>query len=298
MNNGDMDTANQYHVEHIDVALITPDPDQPRKDFNQEALADLAASIQKEGLQQPIGVRPAPADFAGEKRYIIIFGERRWRAHCLLGKGTIRAQVSRGLTEKQVSAIQMIENVQREDLNPVERAEFLKRRLDALADEDSPLDALAEEVGKSKSWVSKSLQILKYDEPIRAVAREGLVRDYAILRRVQNLKPAKKAEALEMIQAGTFEAKSFFARKRYDKKPATAEERSGGTVSQAKSKRAPSPSFDEWKSLIKVTDYQARLAKDYTRWEQEWDNNPQEAEKMVEGFRSWVAAVANEEAAA
>ena len=105
-------------VTTLPLREIEPDPDQPRKRFDEAALAELAASIQENGLLQPIAVRPKPLG-AG---YLIIAGERRWRAARLAGLDEVPALV-KDVTDEQAAALALIENLQREDLDPIEVAE-------------------------------------------------------------------------------------------------------------------------------------------------------------------------------
>ena len=105
--------------KQIEIGLIDRNPEQPRKIFDDEALAELASSIKNYGVIQPIIVREVNG------RYIIIAGERRWRASRLAGMKTIPC-IIKNYTEQEVSEIAIIENLQREDLNPIESAKAIK----------------------------------------------------------------------------------------------------------------------------------------------------------------------------
>lgn len=147
----------------VEVARITPNPQQPRRDFDQQALDELAASIREHGVVQPILVRPT-----GD-RFQLVAGERRWRAAQLAGLQEIPAVV-RELSEQQAMEIALIENLQREDLNPVEEAEAYERLLREfqLKQED-----LAERLGKSRSQITNTLRLLQLEPQLRQEVRNG-----------------------------------------------------------------------------------------------------------------------------
>jgi len=202
---------------NISPANIFPDPNQPRKDFDEEKLQELADSIRAAGVVQPITVRPGET----ESQYMLIAGERRWRASRIAGIETIPSVVvsnEESLTDESIFKIQLTENFEREDLNPVEEAEFLQQQIDKLKTEgnENPADIVVNALGKSRSWLSKKLKVLKHSEEIRMLAREGLVRDYSILNKLEKCSTEKKSRAIKSIKEGSFNAKEFFSRKRYD----------------------------------------------------------------------------------
>jgi len=133
------------------VAAIEPHPEQPRRHFDEEALDELAASIGKRGVIQPVIVRPL-----GEGRYQLVAGERRWRAAQKAQLHEIPALI-RDLEEQDVMAIALIENIQREDLNPVEEARAYRRLGER---KDLPQSAIANLVGKSRSHVANMQRLL------------------------------------------------------------------------------------------------------------------------------------------
>ncbi|WP_124100352.1 ParB/RepB/Spo0J family partition protein [Ruminococcus sp. Marseille-P6503] len=139
-------------VEEIRLSLIEPDRNQPRSDFDEARLNELADNIRQHGVLQPILVRPA-----GEDRYMIVAGERRWRAARIAGLSEIPALV-RELSDLEAAQIALIENIQREDLNPIEEAKAFKRLSDefGMTQED-----IARIVGKSRSAVTNSIRLLK-----------------------------------------------------------------------------------------------------------------------------------------
>jgi ParB family chromosome partitioning protein len=133
----------------LDVAAIEPHPEQPRRHFDEEALNELAVSIGKRGVIQPVIVRPL-----GEGRFQLVAGERRWRAAQRAQLHEIPALV-RDLEEHEVMAIALIENIQREDLNPVEEARAYQR-----LGEDLPPSSIASMVSKSRSHVVNMQRLL------------------------------------------------------------------------------------------------------------------------------------------
>ena len=147
----------------VDIDLIKPNPDQPRVDFRDAAIAELAQSIREAGVLQPIVVVPE----AG--RYKIIIGERRWRAAQRAGLKKIPVLV-RHIPREQQLEISLIENLQREELNPIEIAAAYQR----LIDEFGYLQAdLAEKVGKDRTSVTNTLRLLKLPAEIQEDLREG-----------------------------------------------------------------------------------------------------------------------------
>lgn len=200
----------------LNLTDITPDPNQPRKDFEPNSLQELAESIRAQGVLQPIKVRRNPNSGHDQPKYMLVFGERRWRASKIAGKTTIPSIViALDLSDQQLYGNQLSENLHKEQLNPVEKAEFLDGRLQYLRDSgiDKPLQALANELGVSVSWVSKNTAVLKYPENIRALARDGLIRDYSLLRRISKLDDEQQPHVISLIQSGDFNSKAYFAPK-------------------------------------------------------------------------------------
>ena len=112
----EVQTVGSSAINEIDINLISPNPDQPRRLFDEEALEELAASIRELGIVQPLSLRDL-----GNGRYQIIAGERRWRAASRAGKTTVPAYV-RTVSDTEVTEMALIENIQREDLNAIEVA--------------------------------------------------------------------------------------------------------------------------------------------------------------------------------
>ncbi len=146
----------------LPTGQVQPNPRQPRRTFDQEALEELARSIKQDGLMQPILVRSAP-----DGRYEIIAGERRWRATQLAGLPTIPAIVRRA-DERQTLILALVENVVREDLNAIETARGYAALIDEL---DLTPTEVAERVGRSRSAIANALRLLDLpDEVLDAVA--------------------------------------------------------------------------------------------------------------------------------
>jgi ParB family chromosome partitioning protein len=151
-------------VQLLDIASITPHPEQPRRQFDDGALQELADSIATRGVIQPIIVRPA-----GPGRYEIVAGERRWRA-------AQRAQlhripvIVRDFDEAETLEIALIENIQREDLNPIEEAQAYKRLIGQFGHSQ---DALGRLVGKSRSHVANLMRLLELPNPVQDLVRDG-----------------------------------------------------------------------------------------------------------------------------
>jgi ParB/RepB/Spo0J family partition protein len=144
------------------ITRIDPDPDQPRKHFDPQAVRELAASIEAAGLASPIMVRPV-----GD-RYTIVHGERRYRAVQSLGWDTIPAIV-REVDADEAHWLALIENVQRQDLTPMEEAEAYQARLAA----DMTQEELGRRIGKSQSAIAQKLRLLTLPEPIAIYVRRG-----------------------------------------------------------------------------------------------------------------------------
>ena len=150
-------------VLNVPVENIRPNPHQPRTDFKEEALEELASSIKKHGLIQPITVR-----HIGQKRFELISGERRLRASKLGGIDTIPAYV-READDEQVIAFALVENIQREELNPLEIAMGYQRLIDEC---NYTQGEVAERVGKNRSTVTNMLRLLQLPDFIQASLRD------------------------------------------------------------------------------------------------------------------------------
>lgn len=159
----------------IEITRIQPNPKQPRQHFDESALAMLAGSIASSGLMQPIVVRPAPRSNEPSgtalpgAAFQIIAGERRWRAAQLAGLKHIPAVV-RDVDDRTAAELSLVENLQREDLNPIERADAFKRLVE---DFGLSQQEIASQVGLDRSSISNHLRLLELDEPTRQSVRDG-----------------------------------------------------------------------------------------------------------------------------
>lgn len=153
-------------VRRIPIEDIKPNPNQPRRIFNPEILAELAGSIRDKGVLQPILVRPHPRD---EGLFEIIAGERRWRAAQQARLTEVPVVVS-DMDDMEVFEVAIIENVQRADLNPLEEADAFRALMDRFG---RTQDQVAGVVGKSRSHVANTLRLLQLPEDVLWYVREG-----------------------------------------------------------------------------------------------------------------------------
>ena len=159
-------TPDNQKIVEINIDLIDPNPFQPRKIFDDEELVELAETIEKHGLIQPIAVRKV-----GD-RYQIISGERRTRASKLANCKTIKAQVYDNLDDKTMNEWALIENIQRVDLNPIEIARSYQQLID---NHNYTHEDLAKTVGKSRSAITNALRLLKLPNQVQAWIQEGKI---------------------------------------------------------------------------------------------------------------------------
>lgn len=150
----------------LPLAELEPNPDQPRKAFRKDKLEELAQSIKEQGILQPILVRPGK-----EGKYQIIAGERRWRAARLAGLSIVPVIV-RELKDTEATAVALIENLQREDLNPIEEALALASLKETL---QLSQDELAGKLGKSRSAVANAVRLLQLSPAAREDVARGIV---------------------------------------------------------------------------------------------------------------------------
>lgn len=181
-------------LKNLKITEVEPNRDQPRKRFDQEALEELAASIQEYGLIQPIVVTKK------DGYYSIIAGERRWRASKLAGLTEIPA-IIREDNEKVNSEISLIENMQREDLNPVEKAMGIKTLIDnyGMRQED-----IAKKLGKSRSTIANWIRVLNLEPRVLEMAKEGKMTDGHCKALLAITDPEKQYRAaIQMIERGS-----------------------------------------------------------------------------------------------
>ncbi|MDY5008480.1 ParB/RepB/Spo0J family partition protein [Candidatus Allofournierella merdipullorum] len=150
-------------VSTLPLREIEPDKDQPRKDFDEQALSELADSIARHGLLQPIAVRAAAGG-----AYKIIAGERRWRAARLAGLSEVPV-VIKDVTDAEAMELALIENLQREDLDPVEEAMGYRQLMERC---ELTQEQTAQKIGKSRSAIANSLRLLNLPEDVLAFLKE------------------------------------------------------------------------------------------------------------------------------
>ena len=153
-------------VRNVPLDLLEPNPFQPRTSIDPAALQELTQSIRHRGILQPLLVRPHPAT-AG--RYQIIAGERRWRAAGAAGLHEVPALVH-AMTDIEAAAVALVENLQRQDLNPMDEAEGYDRLLTRF---EFTQEALGQAVGKSRSHIANTLRLLGLPPPVKAALHKG-----------------------------------------------------------------------------------------------------------------------------
>ncbi len=153
-------------IETLPLREIEPDPGQPRKTFDDETLAELSASIAEHGLLQPIAVRPKPSG-----GYLIVAGERRWRASRMAGLTEVPVIV-KDVTDEQAMELALVENLQREDLDPVEEAAGIRELMTRC---DLTQEQVARKLGKSRSALANSLRLLSLPETVLELLKSGFI---------------------------------------------------------------------------------------------------------------------------
>lgn len=153
-------------IETLPLREIEPDPGQPRKTFDNETLAELSASIAEHGLLQPIAVRPKPSG-----GYLIVAGERRWRASRMAGLTEVPVIV-KDVTDEQAMELALVENLQREDLDPVEEAAGIRELMTRC---DLTQEQAARKLGKSRSALANSLRLLSLPETVLELLKSGFI---------------------------------------------------------------------------------------------------------------------------
>lgn len=183
-----MESSGQEKIVHLPVDQIHRGKYQPRQDMDPQALEDLASSIRKQGIIQPLIVRPV-----GNKHEIIA-GERRWRAAQMAGLKDVPAIV-RAIPDEAAIAIALIENIQRENLNPIEEAIALQRLIEEFG---MTHQQVAEAVGKSRATVSNLLRLLALPEEIKILLAQGKL-EMGHARTLITLPEALQLEVAHMI---------------------------------------------------------------------------------------------------
>lgn len=191
--NAQEEASDSKSVNEISLEKIVANPNQPRKNFDQAALEELAASIKEHGVIMPIVVNKEV-----DGKYMIIAGERRFRAAKIAGIETIPAVV-KDYSEREIEEISLIENLQREDLNPIEAAAAMKKLMDdyKLTQED-----LASRIGKSRPAIANTLRLLTLTEEVIALIRDGKLSSGHARALVPVPKESQLALAQEVIEKG------------------------------------------------------------------------------------------------
>jgi ParB family transcriptional regulator, chromosome partitioning protein len=185
-------SADLPRIIELDLDKVQANPNQPRRFFDEAGLRELADSIEATGLLQPILVKPL-GGLAGV--YEIVAGERRFRAHGLLGRATIAAVIASGNTDE----IAIVENVQREDLKPMELAESLDRLMHT---HGYTQDVVAKVIGKARTTITELLSLKKLPESIKAECRVSDIATKSFLIQLAKLDDAAQIVAWERFKAG------------------------------------------------------------------------------------------------
>ena len=162
------EAQNREQQRSLPVASLQPGKYQPRTRMDSASLDDLAASIRAQGLMQPILVRPL-ADAFGEERYEIVAGERRWRAAQMVGLAEVPTLI-REIPDESALAMALIENIQRENLNPLEEASGIQRLIDEF---EMTHQQAADAVGRSRPAASNLLRLLNLAKPVQELLMAG-----------------------------------------------------------------------------------------------------------------------------
>ncbi len=183
------ENAEQGDIKYISIGNIIPNKDQPRKKFKEEQLKELASSIEKNGVLQPILVRPIKNQ---SNMFEIIAGERRWRAANFAGITEIPA-IIKDLSDKETFEIGLIENLQRENLSPIEEATGYKKLMNTF---DYTQEDIAKIINKSRSYIANVLRLLSLPEEVQDMVNNGDL-SYSIARTlVGKENPLKVAKSI------------------------------------------------------------------------------------------------------
>lgn len=159
----DVPAAGTSAINDIDLSLITPNPDQPRRDFDEDSIAELAASIRELGIIQPLSLRKT-----GPNAYQIIAGERRYRAARLAGLQKVPAYI-RTVSDTELTEMALIENIQREDLNPIEIALTLRKLIDQYK---LTQERLSERIGMKRTTIANFMRLINLPAEVQLGLRD------------------------------------------------------------------------------------------------------------------------------
>lgn len=163
LDTSEVNTGGSSNIGEVDVMLIKPNPDQPRREFNEESLRELADSIAQIGIVQPITLRDT-----GDGFYTIIAGERRWRACQMAGLERVPAYI-RSVDDENMMEMALVENIQRQDLTALEVALAYQHLIEQYG---LTQEQLSEKVGKNRATVTNYLRLLKLPAPIQVALKE------------------------------------------------------------------------------------------------------------------------------
>lgn len=185
LENNSMQSAGTEKIELIDINNIKPNKNQPRKSFNEEKLTELSQSIKENGIIQPIVVQRK------DNSYMIVAGERRYRASKMAQLKELPCIV-KDYSDEQLIKVSLLENIQREDLNPLEEAETYKS---IIKEFNLTQDTLAKELGKSRTHVSNMLRLLKLSDKVKSYILDGKL-SYGHARTLVSIESVKEQEEL------------------------------------------------------------------------------------------------------
>jgi len=222
-------------IRHVPVDRIRPNPHQPRKMFDPGALEELQSSIAEHGVLVPILVRELPDG------YEIVAGERRWRACAALGRATVPAIVRPG-SDRESLEVAIIENLQREDLNPLEEAAGMEQLIEA---HDFTQDEVARRLGKSRPAVTNALRLLTLPEAVKAFVADGRLS----AAHARTLLAAPEPARLELAQRVVSEGISVRSLERVLESIANGPVRKGATAAK---RRAVSADDRDFESRLRV----------------------------------------------
>ena len=240
---------------NLDISLIDEDPDQPRRGgnagFSEKSLNELAETIRERGVKSPISVRDA-----GNGRYIINHGARRYRASIIAEKSTIPAFIDNDYTKLD----QVIENIQRENLTPREIADYIGYRVSHGAKKGE----LAKELGKSNAWISQHFSLLDLPEPIAKAMNAGKISDLTAISelvKVYNKSPEDVSsfinESGELSRADVQIIKEYVEQAARDKSEGDDIQQASGTLTEPKNK--PGPTGPKPKIIVMYHDNRCEL---------------------------------------
>ena len=205
------ESSTQDSLKNLAIDLISPGPYQPRSIFDQDKLEELADSIRHQGVIQPVVVRAV-----GGKKFELIAGERRWRAAQMAGIDKIPAIV-RDVPDEIAIAMALVENIQREDLNPIEEATALRRLVDEF---QMTHQEAGDAVGRSRSAVSNLLRLLELSEDVRELV-DARHLEMGHARALLTLEPSLQAKAAREVVAKSLSVRETEALVRRMKNPPT-----------------------------------------------------------------------------